>query len=70
MTGLAHAHAHAHAPFSSAHAHGLGAASNTAGQMLTAALTHRSRRSRSLTLTIPPPFRGGIRERRMTGDAR
>lgn len=67
MTLPAHAHALAHAPSPGPHAHGHSVGSNTAGHLLTASLTQRSRRSRPLTLTIPPPFKGGIRERRMTG---
>jgi hypothetical protein len=69
MTGPAHAHGPAHAPFPAPLAHAEAFRNNTAGRPLTAPLTRRSRRSRPLTLTIPPPFKGGIRERRMTGVA-
>jgi hypothetical protein len=68
MSLPAHAHGPALAPFLSDPAHGRPATGNSARQPLTLRLTHRSRRSRSLTLTIPTFFRRGIRERGMTGD--
>ena len=67
MNGPAHAHAHAHGPNQSAHAHESLPVGNAAGPTVTAPLTQRSRPSRPLTLTIPPPFKGGIREQPMTG---
>jgi len=68
MTGPAHAHALAHAPFFSTHAHGAQTEHKGAGHTLTASLTQRSRRSRSFTLTISPPFKGGNREQAVSGE--